>query len=199
MSKTLEFFFDYVSPWSYIAWVQLDTLKARTGCHIAMRPMFLGGVMQATGNRPPATVEAKGRHMWQDLSRCSRKLGVPFAPNRDFPLNTLPVLRMTAGMEEADDLTDFVSLCFYNMWVEPKNISDLAVLRDVFGAAGLDADALFAMSQDEANKARIKENTDVAIGRGAFGAPTFFVGENMYFGQDRFDLIEDALTECRWV
>ncbi|MEM6626030.1 MAG: 2-hydroxychromene-2-carboxylate isomerase [Pseudomonadota bacterium] len=194
MAKTLEFFFDVVSPTVYLASTQLPSLIERTGATLNPRPFFLGGVMQATGNRPPATVPAKGVWMNGDLNRFAKRYGVPMSPNPHFPMNTLAIQRALSawvGTPEGDTLFDVaVKAC----WVEPINVGDRDVLSSTLAEGGVDVKAFWAAAADEKNKDALKETTEEAIQRGAFGAPTFFVGDEMFFGQDRLDFVEEALT-----
>lgn len=193
MSKTVEFFYDFTSPTAYLAWTQLPKIVARTGAKLVYRPMFLGGVMQATENRPPGTVAAKGRWMGADLNRFAKRYGVPFARNPHFPMLTLLAQRIAVGLVETPTFDPYLEAVFNAAWRDGKNIADKPVLAEVLAAAGLDATKLLAMADDPANKEKLKANTDEAVARGAFGAPTFFVGEEMHFGQDRLDFVEEAL------
>jgi len=194
MPKKLEFFYDFTSPTAYLAWTQLPAIVKRTGAELVYRPMFLGGVMQTTGNRPPGTVEAKGRWMKADLGRFARRYGVPYAMNPHFPMMTLTVQRAAVGLLGKPEFERYVAAVFNAAWRDAKNIADKAVLADVLTAAGLDAAGILALADDPANKETLKANTDEACARGVFGAPTFFVGDEMHFGQDRLDFVEEALA-----
>jgi 2-hydroxychromene-2-carboxylate isomerase len=196
MSKTVEFFYDFTSPTAYLAWTQLPKIVARTGGKLVYRPMFLGGVMQTTGNRPPGTVEAKGRWMQADLARFARRYGVPFARNPHFPMMTLLTQRIAVGIVDTPDFERYLAAVFNAAWRDSKNIADKAVLAEALTSASLDAAKLTAMADDPANKEKLKANTDEAVARGAFGAPTFFVGDEMHFGQDRLDFVEEALARA---
>jgi 2-hydroxychromene-2-carboxylate isomerase len=194
MTKTVEFFYDFTSPTAYLAWTQLPAIVKRTQATLVYRPMFLGGVMQTTGNRPPGTVEAKGRWMQADLARFARRYGVAFARNPHFPMMTLLTQRIAVGIVDTPEFERYLAAVFNAAWRYGKNIADKAVLAEVLTAAGLDAEKLIAMADDPANKEKLKANTDEAVARGAFGAPTFFVGDEMHFGQDRLDFVEEALA-----
>lgn len=197
MSKTVEFFYDVTSPTAYLAWTQLPAIVTRTGGKLVYRPMFLGGVMQTTGNRPPGTVEAKGRWMAADLDRFAKRYGVAYSSNSHFPMMTLPTQRIAVGIVDTPDFERYLAAVFNAAWRDGKNIADKGVLAEVLTAAGLDASKLLAMADDPANKEKLKANTEEAVARGVFGAPTFFVGpkgnEEMHFGQDRLDFVEAAL------
>ena len=197
MGRTVEFLFDVVSPTAYLAYKRLPDIAERTGAAIAWTPVFLGGIMQATGNAPPGKVPAKGRYMNRDMARCAARYAIPFALNPHFPVNTLPLQRAAVALlDEAgeDAFRRFIEACFQAIWVEAENMGDPAVAGEVLSAAGFDPEALAARAGDPAIKEKLKANTDGAVARGVFGAPTFFVGEEMYFGQDRLDYVEDALA-----
>ncbi len=196
MTRTVEYFFDFGSPTSYLAWTQLPKIAAETGAEIVWRPMLLGGVFKATGNASPVTVPAKGRWMNGDIARWAKRYGVPFRFNPHFPINTLTLMRGAAGlqMRQPDDLMRYLEVVHRAMWELPVNLGDPAVLADTLAAAGFDADAFMALVADPEVKARLVANTEEAVARGAFGAPTFFVGEAMFFGQDRLDFVREALA-----
>jgi 2-hydroxychromene-2-carboxylate isomerase len=193
MTKSVEFFYDFTSPTAYLAWTQLPKIAARAGAKLVYRPMFLGGVMQATENRPPGTVAAKGKWMRDDLARFARRYGVTYTMNPHFPMLTLLTQRIAVGLLDKPEFERYLEAVFNAAWRDGKNIADKAVLAEVLSAAGFDAAAIIALADDPANKEKLKINTDEAVARGAFGAPTFFVGDEMHFGQDRLDFVEEAL------
>lgn len=191
MPKSFEFFFDYTSPTAYIGDYAARDVAMRTGAEMIYRPMFLGGVMQATGNQPPGMVAAKGKYMGRDLLRCAARFGLPFAFNPHFPLKTLPILRATLGLV-GDERRAFIDACWSHIWGSdgPKNLGDPEEIKAMCASIGLDGDKVLAMGKDEALKAELAASTEEAVTRGAFGAPTFFVGEEMFFGHDRLDYVE---------
>ena len=196
MGRSVEFLFDVVSPTAYLAYKRLPDIAARTGAAIAWTPVFLGGIMQATGNAPPGKVPAKGRYMNRDMMRCAERYAIPFTLNSYFPVNTLTLQRAAVALlEEAgeDEFRRFIDTCFQAIWAEGKNMGDMVIVGETLLEAGFDAAALAARAGDPAIKEKLKANTDDAVARGVFGAPTFFVGDEMYFGQDRLDYVEDAL------
>ncbi len=194
MTRELVFCFDFVSPTSYLAWTQIAGVQARTGCDVDWQPVFLGGIMQATGNTPPGAIKAKGRYLGEDMGRFIARYDIPFRFNPAFPFNTRPLLRAAEGYRGTKTFEDLIKFGFHHGWVEPKDLGDEAVLRAALDADGFDVEAVMAAANAQANKDAVKDNTDKAVARGAFGAPTFYVGEAMFFGQDRFDFIEAALT-----
>ncbi|MGH2901401.1 MAG: 2-hydroxychromene-2-carboxylate isomerase [Solirubrobacteraceae bacterium] len=193
MPRRVELFYDYVSPFSYLANSQIPGLAKRTGAEVVYRPFLLGGVMQATGNQPPATLPARGAYMPKDIARWVRRYGLPFRFNPSFPMNTLHAMRAALAAQELGVFPAYHAALFRAAWEEPRNLADAAELRDVIAKAGLDAERILARAGADEIKARLKANTAEAAERGAFGAPTFFVGDEMFFGNDRLDFVEEAL------
>jgi 2-hydroxychromene-2-carboxylate isomerase len=194
-APTVEFFFDVGSPASYLAWTQLPRLAAETNAVVAWRPMLLGGVFKATGNASPVTVPAKGRWMTDDLARWARRYGVAFGIPPHFPINTLTLMRGATGMQlrHPDRFELYVDVVERAMFETPINLGDPDVLVATLRDAGFDPAEFAALVADPDVKARLIATTEEAVARGAFGAPTFFVGEQMFFGQDRLDFVRDAL------
>ena len=192
MSARLEFFYDYVSPYSYLA---NKGLKEFDGDRIRYRPMFLGAVMKATGNSPPAYVEAKGNYLRRDIPRWAARYDVPFRFNSVFPQNTLAALRLAIVSQHRGTFTKLHDRLFDAMFVDDRDLSDAATLRALLDDAGLDADEYLAAADSDAVKDELRANTDEAINRGAFGAPTIFVGDEMFFGNDRFEFVRAALEQ----
>ncbi|MCZ6809154.1 MAG: 2-hydroxychromene-2-carboxylate isomerase [Proteobacteria bacterium] len=191
MAKKLEFFYDYVSPYSYLADSQAGKVG---GSNLVYRPVFLAAIMQATGNKPPGSIEAKGKYLRKDITRWASRYGVVYKRNPKFPQNTLKALRL-AVVAQRDGVFDKVhSALFAAMFVHQSDLNDDKVLADIMNAAGLDESEIFARIADQSIKDELKANTDEAVRRGAFGAPTFFVGEEMFFGNDRWEFVKEALT-----
>lgn len=192
-NATLEFLFDVGSPTTYLAHKRMPGLIARTGAEVIYVPVLLGGVFKATSNASPATVPAKGVYMNADLSRFANKFGVTLNFNPHFPVNTLTMMRMIAGLVGDDRFPLLVDTLFDAMWKGRKNMGDPAVLAAVLEKAGLDPAEMLVVAESQPAKDALKANTEAAVARGVFGAPTFFVGDEMFFGQDRLDWVEEAL------
>ena len=191
--KRAEFFFDFGSPASYLAYTQLDGIARRTGAEIVYRPMLLGGVFKATGNASPAMVPAKGKWMNADLARFARRYGVPFAHNPFFPVNTLLMMRGAVAAEALGCAPAYIEAMFAGMWEQGLKLDLPDVWERALAAAGLPVAEIAAGAQDPANKARLVASTEAAVARGAFGSPTFFLGDEMWFGKDRLrDVVEAA-------
>jgi len=193
-NKTIEFHFDFGSPTSYLAYTQLPRIARETGATLVYHPMLLGGVFKATGNASPVSVPAKGRWMGQDIARWAKRWGVPFAFNPHFPINTLTLMRGAVGMQlrQPADFQRYADAVYHGMWVAPRNLGDAEELAAVLVAAGFDPAAIQALAGDPEVKARLVANTEASVARGVFGAPTCFVGEQMFFGQDRLDFVREA-------
>ena len=195
MSKTVEFLFDVGSPNAYLAYTQLPGLAARCGAEIVWTPMLLGGVFKATGNQSPASVPAKGAYMQIETARFVRRYGIPFQRNPHFPVNTLSLMRGAVAYQMEGDFQRYLKVIFEGMWVMPRKLDDPAELAAVLTAGGFDADDFVARIGRQEVKDRLIQNTEQAVARGVFGAPSFFVGEELFFGQDRLEMIEDALLD----
>ncbi len=195
MSKKVEFFFDVGSPASYLAWTQLEGIAQRTNAKIIWRPMLLGAVFQATGNASPASVPAKGPYMLKDLQRFSNIYGVPFNFNPFFPLNTMHLMRGATAYLEEPEFQTYLAAIFNALWSEQLNMESPEVVAEVLTKAGIDVTDFMARISETEVKERLKDTTEEAVARGVFGAPSFFVNGEMFFGQDRLSFVEIALKE----
>ena len=196
MTKTVDFYFDFGSPAAYLAWTQLPTLCADAGATLVWQPILLGGVFQSTGNRAPISVPLKGSYLFVDLARFAKRYGVPLVMNPHFPINTLHLMRAAVGLQRRADAR-FEAYCaamFRAIWVDALNLGDPAVLAATLTGAGFEPAALLALSAEPEVKEALKARTDAAVQRGIFGAPTMFVGDQMFWGQDRLDFVRDALA-----
>jgi 2-hydroxychromene-2-carboxylate isomerase len=190
MKRKLEFFYDYVSLYSYLANSQLASLDAE----VVYRPMFLGAVLKATGNMPPATVKAKGTYLFKDVARWADRYQVPYKMNPVFPQNTVNALRLALVAQEKGVFDAVHQSLFDAIWALKKDLSDSSLLSEIATSAGLSVDETIAEIGSDRVKNVLRENTDEAIRRGAFGAPTMFVGDEMFFGNDRFEFVTEALA-----
>ena len=196
MSKTVEFYFDLGSPATYLAYTQLPKICAQTDSQLNYIPILLGGVFKATGNASPATIPAKGAYMFQDLDRYARRYGVPLKFNPNFPINTLMLMRAVTGMQlrHPERFQAFIDCLFQAIWVEGRNLDDLATVATVLTQNGFDPTEVLALTADEEVKTALKNNTEKAVQRGVFGAPSMFVDNQMFFGQDRLDFVLEVLA-----
>jgi 2-hydroxychromene-2-carboxylate isomerase len=197
VSKTVEFYFDVGSPAAYVAWHRLPPICRAAGAQLAYRPMLLGGVFQATGNQSPMAVKAKGQYLLRDLERYARRDGIPFRVNSSFPINTLTLMRGAVGLQMRSParMVPYVDAVYRAIWADDRNMNDPAVVAEVLRAADFDPQELLGLAADAEVKERLKSATQEAVARGVFGAPAFFVGGEMFWGQDRLDFVEHALAD----
>ena len=190
----VEFFFDYGSPFSYLADTQLPGIAARVGTAITHQPMLLGAVLKATGNSSPMAVPAKARHMGRELERWAKRYGVPFRPNPSpFLRNTLRLMRGAVASRRLGVFERYHPAVFAASWADALDLGDDEVFRSVLRGARVDADELFRAIEEQSTKDELRRATEVAVERGVFGAPTFFVDDEMFWGNDRLDWVERAL------
>ncbi|MCB9686692.1 MAG: 2-hydroxychromene-2-carboxylate isomerase [Alphaproteobacteria bacterium] len=190
--SSIDLYFDLSSPYSYMAATQLPAIAQRHGATIRWKPMVLMAVFDAAGNRMPASSPTKARWMLRDLKRWSDRYGVPFRLNSRFPLNTIPAMRLVLVGERHGRSQEVALEAFRRMWVEDVDINTPDQLAGIARAAGL-PDGAEAEVADPEIKAALKASTDEAIARDVFGAPAIFVGDQLFFGNDRLDFVEDAL------
>jgi len=196
MRKSVDFYFDVGSPASYLAWTQLPDLCASHGADLVYCPMLLGGVYQATGNASPATIPVKGRYTQMDYERHARRYGVPFQGNPHFPIITLFLMRAVTGIQlhRPEQLQQFLGCVFKALWIDALNLNDPQLTADTLTTGGFDPAEIERLAQNSETKAALKATTQEAVDRGVFGAPTLFVGDQMFFGQDRMDFVREALS-----
>lgn len=186
---TVEFFYDVASPYTYLATTQIEAIAADCRATLVWRPFLLGGVFKATGNTPPAFLPERGRYMARDLMRWQAYYGVPMATVMPL-MNSLLPMRVLAG-SPAELLPERTHALFRAYWVDGRDVTDATVLTDLVGAEAVAAASL------PATKEALKATTDEAARRGAFGAPTFFVDNEMFFGNDRLPFVEQELRRRR--
>lgn len=193
MTQIVEFFFDCASPYTYLAATQIEAVAGRAGGSVVWRPFLIGKTFEATGNRMPASVPAKAQYMFKDLQLWARHYGVPFRFPGIFPINSLLPQRLACAVPD-ERLPDYALAVMRAYWSEDQDIQSPEILGAVIDGLGMDGAALLAAAQTEAVKARLRANTEDAIARGAFGAPTFFIGKQQFWGNDRLGLIEEMLA-----
>jgi len=194
--ERVEFFFDLGSPWSYLASTQLDALAARTGVTVVWRPFLLGGVFKATGNRSPVyeEVASKRAYFYRDMPAWASHYAVPFRVPSEFPPNGLMAMRAVVAAGRPGRLVPFARAAFSAYFVDDENISNWEALARVAQRSGIDPEEIRALIAEPEIKNALKEATEEAVERGAFGAPTFFWRDQMFFGNDRLTLLEGFIT-----
>lgn len=199
MSKSFEFLFDFGGPNSYLAHKVLPDMCARTGAKAVYAPISLGGLFKLTNNQAPlmryADTPAKRNYEMLEFDRFVRAYALPFTMNPRFPINSLQLMRGAIAAQHLDCLAAYVDAVMTAMWEEQADMSDAEIVGHVLNKAGLNSSALLALAADPQIKAELITNTEAAAGRGAFGVPTFFVGEEMFWGKERLGQVEEALTK----
>ena len=194
----VEFHFDFGSPNAYLAHLVIPQIEKRTGAPFEYVPVLLGGVFKLTNNRSPIEsfqgIKNKLEYQRLETQRFIRRHGITrFAMNPFFPVNTLLVMRGAIAAQMEGVFDRYVAEVFRHMWAEPKKMDDPAVARAALEESGLDGARLIAMTQEPAVKDRLLANTQRSVERGAFGSPTFFVGDEIFFGKDRLRDVEEEI------
>ncbi len=200
MSVSIEFHFDFGSPNAYLCHLVIPDLEKRTGKPVEYVPILLGGVFKATNNVSPAIslqgIKNKGEYQALEIQRFLVRYGITdFARNPFFPVNTLKIMRGAIAAQRLDCFDRYVAEVYRHMWAEPKKMDDPDVIRAAFEESELPADALVSGMQDPSVKAQLIANTDDAVARGVFGSPSFFVGDELFFGKDRLREIEEEIEK----
>ena len=199
MSRTIDFIFDFASPNGYFALHGLKGVAERTGASINLIPCLLGGIFKATGNQAPMIafggVKGKLDYEMLEIRRFIARYGLTdFRMNPHFPVNSLTAMRGLCAVEPGPDFERYVTAVSAGFWERGLAMGDPLVLSSVLNEANLDGEAILARAQTDAVKAVLATNTEAAVARGVFGVPTFFVGEEMFFGKERLDQLEALLS-----
>lgn len=198
MTKTFEFLFDFGGPNSYLAHKALPDLCAQTGAQAVYVPVLLGGLFKITNNQAPmiryAETPAKRNYEMLEFDRFVMRHHLPFQMNPHFPINSLHLMRGAVAARHLGCFMPYVEAVMAAMWEEGANMGDPSVVKAVLEKAGLDSGALFAKADDPDVKAELAANTETSAARGAFGVPTFFVGEEMFWGKERLGQVAEEIT-----
>lgn len=200
MARSFDFIFDFGSPNAYLSYMALPPMLERTGATVNIIPCLLGGIFKATGNRSPMEafdgVKGKLEYNRLETQRFIKKHDLTkFKMNPHFPVNTLLLMRGAIAAEQDGRLTDYVEAGLKCMWEDGLKMDDPEVFTGAMDRAGFDGAALVERTQDPAVKSGLIENTNAAVARGAFGIPTFYAGDEMFFGKDRLGQLEEALMQ----
>lgn len=199
VSKSFEFLFDFGGPNSYLAHKVLPELCAATDATATYVPILLGGLFKITNNQAPmiryAETPAKRNYEMLEFDRFVKAHNIPFKMNPNFPINSLHLMRGAVAAQHLGCFMPYVDTIMAAMWEDGANTSDPAVVKDVLDKAGLDSAALFAKAEEPEVKAELVANTEKAGARGAFGVPTFFVGDEIFWGKERLPQVADALRK----
>ena len=200
MSDPIEFYFDFSSPYGYLASECIDALAARHGRDVTWRPYLMGVAMKLTGSSPVVNRPMLGEYSRRDMERSARRLEVPFQFPEPFPIPTIEACRAVYWMERTDagEAKPLARAIYRAYFVDGRNISEVDVVADVAADSGADRDALLAGIQEPAIKDRLKEVTNDAIERGVFGSPFFMVDDEPFWGHDRMDEVHRWLEAGGW-
>ncbi len=195
----IEFHFDFGSPNAYLAHRVIPGIATRTGARFRYVPILLGGVFKATNNRSPveafAAIHNKTAFMELETRRFLARHGITdFRHNPFFPVNTLTLMRGAVAAQHADCFERYVDVVFRNMWCEPKKLDEPEVIRTVLTEHGFDAGSLLEQAQRPGVKQELARNTEASVSRGSFGSPTFFVGDEIFFGKDQLRDVEETFA-----
>ena len=198
----VEFHFDFGSPNAYLSHLVIPEIERRTGVEFEYVPILLGGVFKLTNNRSPAEslagIKNKPEYERLEMSRFIRRHRITrFRPNPFFPVNTLTLMRGAIAARSLAVFDRYVDEIFRHMWADPKKMDDPSVLSAALEESGLDADRLLELVQTREIKDELLANTERSVERGTFGAPTFFVGDDIFFGKDRLRDVEERIFELR--
>lgn len=196
---TPEFLFDFGSPNAYLVHKVIPEIEARSGARFTYVPVLLGGIFKLTGNQAPmvafGNIPNKLAYEQLEMRRFIERHGLTqFRFNPHFPVNTVAIMRGAVAAEEAGVLGAYVDAVFQHMWEAPKKMDDPSVIAAALSESGLDAEDLMARAQTQAVKDKLRENTEAAAARGVFGSPSFFVGDELFFGKDRLGQVEEAIA-----
>ena len=199
MAKNLEFLFDFGGPNSYLAHKSLPEICARAGAELVYVPILLGGLFKLTNNQAPmmryAETPAKRNYEMLEFDRFVKAHALPFKMNPRFPINSLYLMRGAVAAQQLACFALYVDTVMAAMWEDGRDMGEAKIVRQVLDSAGLNSAALLALADDPDVKAELMANTEAAAKRGAFGVPTFFVGEEMFWGKERLGQVEAALTK----
>jgi 2-hydroxychromene-2-carboxylate isomerase len=197
----VEFHFDFGSPNAYLSHAVIPQIEQRTGAKFVYVPILLGGVFKLTNNRSPAEalngIRNKMEYQQLEMRRFIERHKIAFQFNPFFPVNTLALMRGAVAAQRIGVFERYVDQMFRHMWAQPKKMDDPEVLRAALQESGLDAAKLMSLAQDQAVKDELAANTSRSVERGTFGSPTFFVGDEIYFGKDRLREVEEAIMESK--
>jgi 2-hydroxychromene-2-carboxylate isomerase len=188
---TFDFFYDFGSPYSYLASTQLAGIEQRTGAKPRLLPITLGGLRKVTGHQLPPPQQLK--YMSEDTARWSKQYGVPMQIPSNFPINSIRPLRAAVAADQQGQGEKAMHALFHTYWADGNDISDPQVIEKALDAEGLDGRALLARTDAQEVKDALRKNTDLALARGVFGVPTIFVGERSFWGNDRLHFVEAEL------
>ena len=192
--RTVRFLFDYISPYAYLAWTQVGPVLARQDADLELVPILFAALLDALGTKGPAEIPPKRLWVFKDTFRHAAQFGVPFAPPPAHPFNPLLALRLTAAPMAEPQRKALCDLLFKATWGGGPGVIDEAALSTLMKDAGFDAEQLLAAAKSDEVKAKVRSNTEAALQAGAFGVPSFLVGDELFWGLDSLGHLERHLA-----
>jgi len=195
--KQVEFYFDLGSPYSYLGFYQIQKIAKQNQAQVIWKPVLLGGIFKATGNSSPMVVPAKASYSMIDMGRWSKLWNIPIQMNPYFPINTLNLMRVITAVQlyQTEKFLTVLNALFDAMFGHPRNLNDINELITLLQSLGFSTEQVQTWLSDEQVKAQLKNITEEAIGRGVFGAPTWFIGNEMFWGVDHLHFVEMELAK----
>jgi 2-hydroxychromene-2-carboxylate isomerase len=202
MPVSVEFHFDFGSPNAYLSHLVVPAIEGRTGVRFAYVPVLLGGVFKATGNVSPAVslrgIKNKGEYAELETRRFLAQHGITnYTPNPFFPVNTLQIMRGAVAAQRLGCYARYVAEVYRHMWADPKKMDDPQVIEAALRESGLPADELLALAADPGVKQELFDTTERSVARGTFGSPSFYVGDELFFGKDRLREVEEQILRSK--
>jgi len=202
MPVSVEFHFDFGSPNAYLSHLVVPAIEGRTGVRFAYVPVLLGGVFKATGNVSPAVslrgIKNKGEYAELETRRFLAQHGITnYTPNPFFPVNTLQIMRGAVAAQRLGCYARYVAEVYRHMWADPKKMDDPQVIEAALRESGLPADELLALAADPSVKQELFDTTERSVARGTFGSPSFYVGDELFFGKDRLREVEEQILRSK--
>ena len=202
MPVSVEFHFDFGSPNAYLSHLVVPAIEGRTGVRFAYVPVLLGGVFKATGNVSPAVslrgIKNKGGYAELETRRFLAQHGITnYTPNPFFPVNTLQIMRGAVAAQRLGCYARYVAEVYRHMWADPKKMDDPQVIEAALRESGLPADELLALAADPSVKQELFDTTERSVARGTFGSPSFYVGDELFFGKDRLREVEEQILRSK--
>lgn len=195
MSKNIEFYYDFSSPYTYIASERIEKIVLDSGATLEWKPFLLGGVFNEIGSTPAVQIDNKIKYLRQDTQHCANYYGIPFNYPDVFPLNSVRAMRGAFAAAEQDKIVEYSHLMFREYFVQGKDLSRPEILGESVAQIGIDTEWFLARIAEQDIKDMLRDETNNAIERGVFGAPTIFVDDKMYWGNDRLDFLDRYLKE----
>ena len=185
MTRSIDFFYDYLSPYAYLAWLRLPEVCKERGIEIIPRPVLFAGLLNHWCHLGPAEIPPKGRHVFRECARFAALAGIPFRSPRYHPFRPLTALRVSLAEVAADKQAEVISAIFTAGWANGEDLGSVATISAALNSSGLDGDSLIAAADSPSAKLKLRQETDAAVALGVFGIPTVVVDGELFWGLDQ--------------